>query len=78
MALIRKLEKSDLENPKIHGEVDCTYTTFLGVDGKRYFQIDTYGSRSRQLKGKKIQTIQFDEITDKQLLSLFKDEFSLS
>jgi len=77
MALVRKLEKVSLQVEKVHGEVNCTYTAFRAADGKAYFQIDTYGSPERKLKGKKSQTVQLDEGAAKQLIALLKSEFSL-
>jgi len=77
MALVRKLQKNGLQVEKVHGEVECTYNAFHAPDGKRYFQIDTYGSAERKLKGKKSQTIQLDENSAKELISLLRSEFSL-
>lgn len=74
MALIRKFEKLGLQVEKVHGKVACTYTAFRATDGKRYFQIDTYGSPERKLKGKKSQTIQLDEDSAKELVALLKVE----
>ena len=54
MAPVRKIEKATLEKHKVHGEVDGTYTTFQCGGGKHYFQIDTYASPERKLKGKKV------------------------
>jgi hypothetical protein len=39
--------------PGVHEPVDCTYTVFEDGAGQRYLQIDTYGSKQRQLRGKK-------------------------
>jgi hypothetical protein len=76
MALVRKFEKIGLQKEKVHGQVDCTYSAFDASDGKRYFQIDTYGSPDREIKGKKSQTIQFDEDAARELFNLIKAEFS--
>lgn len=77
MALVRKLEKTTLKVEKVHGEVECTYTAFQAEDGKRYFQVDTYGSPDRKLKGKKSQSIQFDEGTARELVALLRAELGL-
>ncbi|MBX9635235.1 MAG: hypothetical protein K2X44_09675 [Magnetospirillum sp.] len=77
MALVRKFEKFGLQVEKVHGEVNSTYTAFRAADGKSYFQIDTYGSPERKLKGKKSQTIQLDEGAAKELIALLRAEFSL-
>lgn len=75
MALVRKIEKASLQSPKVHGYVDCTYTTFCTEDGRKYLQIDTYGSQQRKMKGKKSQTIQLDEKSAKGLFEILKNEF---
>ena len=76
MALVRKFEKATLEKHKVHGEVDGTYTTFQCGGGKHYFQIDTYGSPERKLKGKS-QKIQLDVGAARKLISLLKAEFPI-
>ena len=77
MAPVRKIEKATLEKHKVHGEVDGTYTTFQCGGGKHYFQIDTYGSPERKLKGKKSQTIQLDDGAARNLIWLLKAEFPI-
>jgi hypothetical protein len=77
MALVLKLEENNLERPRVHEEVDCTYTAFSEA-GRRYFQLDTYGSRTRELKGKKSQTIQLGEGAARALVELLKREFRLA
>lgn len=77
MALIRKMEKTTLKVERVHGEVGCTYTVFQDNDRRRYFQVDTYGSPDRKLKGKKSQSLQFDEDTARELVALLKAEFGL-
>lgn len=39
---IKKMERVEKEQDRIHEEARATYTTFF-QDGKKYFQIDTYG-----------------------------------
>ena len=77
MALVRRMERTTLKFESVHGEVDCTYTVFHGEDGKRYFQVDTYGSPDRKLKGKKSQSLQFDEDSARELMALIKAELGL-
>lgn len=78
MALVKEFVRKDLQVEKVHGEVDCTYTAFRAEDGKRYLQLDTYGSPVRKIKGKKSQSIQLDEGAAKALYRLLKAEFSLT
>ena len=76
MALVRSIEKSEMERNSVHGtEVDCEYSIFSDHSGKRYLQIDTFGSDSRQEKGKKSQTIQFDEKSVSRLASIIAKHF---
>lgn len=73
MALVRILEKMNMEKPAIHSETTCTYTTFNDENGNTYLQIDTYGSASRKIKGKKSQTTQFGPEALTQLKSILEN-----
>jgi hypothetical protein len=66
MALITKFKKINIGRNAKHSNVDCTYT-FIDDEGKRYLQLDTYGSSSRKLKGKKSQSLRFSPEAIKQL-----------
>ncbi len=59
MAIVRFMEKIVLERDSTHTEVDCTYSIVIDENGQKYLQIDTYGSKQRQIRGKKSQTIRF-------------------
>ena len=72
MAIIRKLEKIQLERDSKHSEVDCTYAIVEDANGDRYLQIDTYGSATRQIPGKKSQSIRFSPEAIKQLKSIIE------
>jgi hypothetical protein len=74
MALVRKLEKSSMLRTGVHEPVDCTYTVFQDAAGRRYLQIDTYGSTGRQLPGRKSQSIQFGPEAIGALHRLLQDE----
>ena len=50
--------------------MDATYTVFTSADGTKYFQIDTFGSDSRVMRGKKSQSVQIDSKIAKQLVKL--------
>lgn len=67
MALVKKLGKITMDRNLVHEQVECTYTVFTDSDGYRYLQIDTYGSKTRKLKGKKSQSLQFDRESMKKL-----------
>jgi len=59
MALIRELVQIHKESNRVHETVDCGWTTFED-NGSMYIQLDTYGSRGRQIPGKVSQSIQLD------------------
>ena len=78
MALITKdnIEKSEKERNSVHSKVRATYNVFT-EDGKKYFQIDTYGKPSREFKDKISQSIQIDEEMAKELIKLLIDAFDI-
>ena len=60
MALVTEFEELGAGNRgRVHGEVACTYATFE-IEGRRYLQLDTYGSSDRAFPGKISQSIQVD------------------
>jgi hypothetical protein len=75
MAIIRKLDPATLERDSKHTEVDCTYTILTDSQGKKSLQIDTYGSATRKIPGKKSQSIRFSPEAIKQLKGILKTEF---
>lgn len=79
MALITKenLTKVDKERNCIHNKVRATYSVFTG-DGNKYFQIDTYGSPNRELKGKISQSIQLNKESAEELIKLLTDTFEIN
>ncbi len=58
MALVRRLKRSTLNRNSLHEEVDASYSIFEH-DGRYILQIDSFGTRHRQIPGKKSQTFQF-------------------
>ena len=59
MARIDRLEKNVMARNSVHEPVEATYSVFVDDEGRRYLQIDTYGSAGRQMRGKKSQSVQF-------------------
>jgi hypothetical protein len=58
MAIVRHMERTELQGGASHSEVEATYSIIR--DGRAvYLQVDTYGSAERKLTGKKSQSIQF-------------------
>ena len=74
MAVVRKLEQLTLENGSPHTEVECTYSIVDDEKGK-YLQIDTYGSNTRKIPGKKSQSIRFAPEAIAQLKILLEKHF---
>jgi hypothetical protein len=74
MALVRKLEKSPMQRTSVHEAVDCTYTVFQDEMGRKYLQIDTYGSARRQFRNKKSQSVQFGPDALGELRRLLEEE----
>ena len=75
MAIVRKLEPIQLDRDSKHSEVDCTYSIVTDGKGQKYLQVDTYGSATRKIPGKKSQSIRFSPGAIKQLKSILKKEF---
>jgi hypothetical protein len=50
MALIRTLKHKPRERYTLHDEIEASYTSFER-DGRFFFQLDTYGRKSRQVPG---------------------------
>jgi len=74
MAIVTKLRRESLIQDSHHTETDCTYCIIIDEHGARMLQIDTYGSKSRQIPGKKSQTIRFSPDAIKQLKKILSDE----
>ena len=72
MAIIRKMEKIELERDSRHTEVDSTYSIIISSNGTKYLQIDTYGSKRRQIAGKKSQSLRLAPEAIKQLKNILK------
>jgi len=73
MALIKKLMPVQLENVSEHPEVDCTYAVVSDAAGSHYLQIDTYDSKSRQILGKKSQSLRFSPEAIEQLKQIISE-----
>jgi hypothetical protein len=75
MAIVRKLEHLNLDNETRHTEAECTYSITSYEQGHRFLQIDTYGSKSRKILGKKSQTIRFSPEAIEQLKTILRENF---
>lgn len=76
MALIRSFTRKHMERNSLHDEIEATYTTFER-DGRVFIQIDSYGRDTREMPGKKSQTIQLDREGATTLFNILKREFDL-
>ncbi len=75
MAIVRKLEPIQLDRDSKHSEVDCTYSIVEDDKENKYLQIDTYGSKSRKIPGKKSQSIRFSPEAIEQFKEILKQNF---
>lgn len=57
MALIKAITRQALQTHNPHTEVECTYDIVQNPIGTKSLQLDTYGSKQRQLKGQKSQSL---------------------
>lgn len=76
MALVHKLDPKSLDSHTSHTEVECTYSIVLTKDGGKELQLDTYGSSTRKLKGKKSQSIRLTAEAIRQLKSILAKQFA--
>lgn len=72
MAIVRKLQKISLEKESRHTEVDATYS-IIDEANEKFIQIDTYGSKTRQIEGKKSQSIRLSEEAITQLKEIIRN-----
>jgi hypothetical protein len=75
MAVVHRLERVTLEKDSPHTDVECTYSIVTDDQGRRCLQIDTYGSTTRKIPGKKSQSIRFAPEAIEQLKTLLQQDF---
>ncbi len=63
-----------MERNSVHDEIDAKYAIFE-LDGRSFVQIDSFGRDSREMPGKKSQTIQLDRDSGLQLIKILKEAF---
>jgi hypothetical protein len=66
MAVVPRFTVKDLDRQVAHTEVEATIST-VEVDGEKFVQIDTYGSKNRAIPNKVSQSLRlskaaFDEL----------------
>lgn len=74
MALVEDIRIVQKERQHVHRPTECS-ASVISVDGKRYLQLDTYGSADRQDRGKLSQSVQLSENAAAQLRRLIGEIF---
>lgn len=72
---IETIKRINKERNSLHAKVFTTYTAFE-QNGKKYFQIDTYGRADREMPEKISQSLQFDKDSARVLVNLLVKEFN--
>ena len=68
--------KRRLQNQEsVHKEIKGSYFIVMARNGKKYLQIDTYGSDEREISGKISQSIQFSQEAIEQLKKILLQHF---
>ncbi len=70
MALVSNITQLTLQTNSQHTNVDCTYDIVTDPQGIRHLQLDTYGSPSRKIAGKKSQSIRLSPQAIQQLKNI--------
>ena len=73
---IETIKYINKERYMLHAKVFTTYSSFEH-EGRKYFQIDTYGRADREMPEKISQSIQLDKDSAQLLVDLLKKEFDL-
>jgi hypothetical protein len=75
MAIVRHLDHQQLSVEAVHSETECTHSLVRDSKGATYLQIDTYGSKARQITGKKSQSIRFAPEAIRELKDIIATHF---
>jgi len=75
MALITSISKIS-RNSRLQTEAECSYNILI-QGGKKYIQINTYGSKDRVHTNVVSQSLQFDEQSARELFKIIKTEYGL-
>lgn len=75
MALVTELKQITKDRQAVHGPVECAYSVFTGPDGRRYLQLETFGSKERKIPGKTSQALQLSESSAAELKRLIEETF---
>lgn len=72
MALVSSITHQASLEPSTHAAADCTYDIVTDEEGRKLLQIDTYGSKARQILGKKSHSLRFDPSAIAQLKQIIE------
>jgi hypothetical protein len=75
MAIVRCLEPKGSQATGVHTETYATYAIVVDGAGDKHLQIDTYGSATRKLPGKKSQSIRLTPEAVEQLKQIISVHF---
>jgi hypothetical protein len=73
MALVTKLVHQVLQSRTRHSTADCTFDVVTDEAGDRYLQLDTYGSMTRKMAGKKSQSLRLAPSAIAQLKKILQE-----
>ncbi len=73
MAAVTQLVRVKLERESKHSEVECTFDIIVDEQGRKWLQLDTYGSDQRQIKGKKSQSVRLSPSAIQQLKEIINE-----
>jgi hypothetical protein len=74
MAMIERFTPKTMDRNSVHDPIEATYTIFE-CDGRSFVQIDSYGRSTREIPGKKSQSIQLDRNAGIELINILKQAF---
>ncbi len=74
MAVVREFKIKELDRSSAHSEVDATIS-LIEMDGEKFVQIDTYGSKNRAIPGKVSQSLRLSKSAYEQLQKLAEKHF---
>lgn len=78
LALVTKFEQHDPRSQSLHPtHVTCRYV-LRNIEGRKWIQLDTYGSSTREMPDKLSQTVQFTEVEARRLWTVLGDHFGFS
>jgi hypothetical protein len=73
MGRVTHIRKQALSISAPHRDVECTYDVVTADNGEKLLQLDTYGSATRQVPGKKSQSIRFSPSALAELKAIIRD-----